>query len=134
MAFEGLRQNISELDENVSSYVEHSIEYARLKSFKISMVLVTYMAKVVLVGTIAVLALLFLSMAASFALGNAMDNATYGFAIIGLIYLVLGIAFHISTAIVMRIYYLKYIIGAYLVLLIDGLFWFNPEFLRGLIT
>ncbi len=44
MAFEGLRQNISELDENVSSYVEHSIEYAKLKSFKISMVLVTYLA------------------------------------------------------------------------------------------
>lgn len=91
MAFEGLRQNISELDENVSSYVEHSIEYAKLKSFKISMVLVTYMAKVVLVGTIVVLALLFLSTAASFALGNEMGNTTYGFAIIGLIYLVLGI-------------------------------------------
>ena len=84
MAFEGLRQNISELDENVSSYV-------KLKSFKISMVLVTYLAKVILVGTIAVLALLFLSLAASFAIGNAMDNTTYGFAIIGLIYLILGI-------------------------------------------
>ena len=50
MAFEGLRQNISELDENVSSYMEHSIEYAKLKSFKISMVLVTYLTKVLLVG------------------------------------------------------------------------------------
>ena len=91
MAFEGLRQNISELYENVSSYVEHRIEYAKLKSFKISMVLVTYLAKVILVGTIAVLAILFLSLAASFAIGNAMDNAIYGFAIIGLIYLILGI-------------------------------------------
>jgi len=91
MAFEGLRQNISELDENVSSYVEHSIEYAKLKSFKISMVLVTFLAKVLLVGTIVILALIFLSLAASFALGYAMDNTIYGFAIIGFLYLLFAI-------------------------------------------
>jgi hypothetical protein len=91
MAFEGLRENIAELDENVSSYVEHSIEYAKLKSFKISMVLVTHLAKVLLVGTLAILALLFLSAAVSIALGYAMDNSIYGFAIVGLFYLILGI-------------------------------------------
>ncbi|WP_297792772.1 hypothetical protein [uncultured Eudoraea sp.] len=91
MAFEGLRQNISELDKNVNAYFEHSIEYAKLKSFKISMVLVTYLAKVLMVGSIAVLALIFLSLAASFALGYAMDNTVYGFATIGILYLLFAI-------------------------------------------
>ena len=48
MAFEELKHDFSEIDKEVSAYVEHSLEYAKLKSFKISMVLVTYFAKVIL--------------------------------------------------------------------------------------
>lgn len=91
MAFEELKHDFSEIDKEVSAYVEHSLEYAKLKSFKISMVLVTYFAKVVLIGIFAILTLLFLSLAASFALGNKFDNLLYGFLTVGLIYLLLGI-------------------------------------------
>ncbi len=91
MAFEELKHDFSEIDKEVSAYVEHSLEYAKLKSFKISMVLVTYFAKVVLVGIFAILTLLFLSLAASYAMGEAFDNLLYGFLIVGLIYFVLGL-------------------------------------------
>ncbi|MCX2720746.1 phage holin family protein [Lentiprolixibacter aurantiacus] len=90
MAFEELKHDFSEIDKEVSAYVEHSLEYAKLKSFKISMVLVTYFAKVVLIGVLAILTLLFLSLAASFALGEELDNLLYGFLIVGLIYLLLA--------------------------------------------
>ena len=91
MAFEELKHDFSEIDKEVSAYVEHSLEYAKLKSFKISMVLVTYFAKVVLVGIFAILTLLFLSLAASYAMGEAFDNLLYGFLTVGLIYFVLGL-------------------------------------------
>ncbi len=91
MAFEELKHDFSEIDKEVSAYVEHSLEYAKLKSFKISMVLVTYFAKVILVGIFAILTLLFLSLAASYAMGEAFDNLLYGFLIVGLIYFVLGL-------------------------------------------
>ena len=91
MAFEELKHDFSEIDKEVSAYVEHSLEYAKLKSFKISMVLVTYFAKVVLVGIFAILTLLFLSLAASFAIGEAFNNLLYGFLTVGLIYFLLGL-------------------------------------------
>jgi len=91
MAFEELKHDFSEIDKEVSAYVEHSLEYAKLKSFKISMVLVTYFAKVVLVGVFAILTLLFLSLAASFGLGERYGNLLYGFLIVGLIYLILAL-------------------------------------------
>jgi succinate-acetate transporter protein len=91
MAFEELKHDFSEIDKEVSAYVEHSLEYARLKSFKISMVLVTYFAKVVLVGVFAILTLLFLSLAAAFALGEAFDNQLYGYLTVGLVYLILAL-------------------------------------------
>ena len=91
MAFEELKHDFSEIDKEVSAYVEHSLEYAKLKSFKISMVLVTYFAKVVLVGVITILSLLFLSLAASFALGEAFNNQLYGYLAVGLVYLILAL-------------------------------------------
>ena len=91
MAFEELKHDFSEIDKEVSAYVEHSLEYAKLKSFKISMVLVTYFAKVVLVGIFAILTLLFLSLAASFAIGEAFNNLLYGFLTVGLIYFLFGL-------------------------------------------
>jgi hypothetical protein len=91
MAFEELKHDFSEIDKEVSAYVEHSLEYAKLKSFKISMVLVTYFAKVVLVGVITILSLLFLSLAASFVLGEAFNNQLYGYLVVGLVYLILAL-------------------------------------------
>ncbi len=55
------------------------------------MVLVTYFVKVLMIGTFALLTLLFLSVAASFALGEALNNVLYGFLVVGAIYLLLAI-------------------------------------------
>jgi len=95
MAFKELKYNISEIDDHFNSYVEESVEYAKLKSFKLSMVVVTYFAKLFIIGIIGLLALLLLSLAASLALGTVMDNTVYGFVVIGLIYIVLGIVCYV---------------------------------------
>jgi hypothetical protein len=95
MALNELKYNISEIDEHIHSYVEESVEYAKLKSFKLSMVIVTYFAKLFFIGIIGLLALLLLSLAASLALGSMLDNTIYGFLIVGGVYVLFGIGFFI---------------------------------------
>jgi hypothetical protein len=95
MALKELKYNISEIDEHIHSYVEESVEYAKLKSFKLSMVIVTYFAKLFLIGIIGLLALLLLSLAASLAIGAAMDNTVYGYLVIGFVYVLVGIVFYL---------------------------------------
>jgi ABC-type multidrug transport system fused ATPase/permease subunit len=95
MAFKELKYNISEIDDHFNSYVEESVEYAKLKSFKLSMVVVTYFAKLFIIGIVGLLALLLLSLAASLALGTIVDNTMYGFVIMGLVYVLLGIVLYI---------------------------------------
>jgi len=95
MAFKELKYNISEIDDHFNSYVEESVEYAKLKSFKLSMVIVTYFAKLFIIGIIGLLALLLLSLAASLALGTVMNSAVYGFVVIGLVYVLLGIVCYV---------------------------------------
>jgi hypothetical protein len=95
MSFKELKYNISEIDDHFNSYVDESVEYAKLKSFKLSMVVVTYFAKLFIIGIVGLLALLLLSLAASLALGNMMNNTIYGFMVMGLIYVLLGIVCYI---------------------------------------
>jgi hypothetical protein len=100
MALNELKYNISEIDEHIHSYVEESVEYAKLKSFKLSMVIVTYFAKLFFIGIIGLLALLLLSLAISLAIGSMLDNTIYGFLIVGLVYVVCGIVFFIYRDVV----------------------------------
>lgn len=72
------------------SYIKNSDEYLRLKIFKVVMLHVTGMSKFVLIGTSFAFALLFLSLAASLALSEALGNYFVGFVIVGLFYMLIG--------------------------------------------
>lgn len=91
MAFHELKKDLMEADANMRSYLEHSEEYARLKAFKVLMRMITESAQVLLVGALAFLALLFLSLSASYALGKALNDTFYGFLIIGGAYVIVGL-------------------------------------------
>lgn len=78
-----------EANADIKSYLEYSEEYLKLKVFKWLMVTLTSSAKLLLIVAVAMLALLFLSAAASLALGAALQNTTYGFLIVGLFYVIL---------------------------------------------
>ncbi|MBT8285092.1 MAG: hypothetical protein HKO75_06875 [Flavobacteriaceae bacterium] len=95
MVLNDLKYNISELDEHTNSYVKETVEYAKLKSFKLSMVIVTYFAKLFLLGIFGLLALMLLSLALSLALGTILNNTVYGFLIVGAVYLLLGVVFYL---------------------------------------
>lgn len=91
MAFEELKENLSEVDSNVRSYIESNIEYYQLKSFKILMKSITSLTKMVMIGAIVLLVILFLSFAASYSIGEALDNTAYGFLIVGFFFILVGL-------------------------------------------
>lgn len=80
-----------EANADIKSYVEYSEEYLKLKVFKIFMASVTSMTQILMIGALLLLALFFLSTAISMALGTALGNTVYGFMIVGIFYIVVGI-------------------------------------------
>lgn len=80
-----------EADADIKSYLEHSEEYLKLKVFKLLMVTVTTFTHTLLLGALALLALFVLSIAASIGIGQALGNPSYGYGIVGLVYIVAGL-------------------------------------------
>lgn len=91
MAFDELKERLSDADSTMRSYVDTSREYYKLKAFKIASKGSSGLAKGIIIGVFVAFALLFLSLAASWAIGNAMGNIASGLLIVGGSYAVLGI-------------------------------------------
>ncbi len=90
MAFEGLKEGISDAEASAKSYAHSTGEYYKLKSFKFLMKGITAFSKILMLGAIAFLALFFLSLAAAFGIGQALDNTFYGFLCLGMFYVIVG--------------------------------------------
>ena len=90
MAFEELKDSIAGAEADMRSYAQYSADYYQLKTFKIIMLGVTSFARTLLVGVVATIAVLFLSLAASFGLGQVLENTFYGFLLVGMFYVVLA--------------------------------------------
>lgn len=90
MAFDNLKENLKDVDTNVRSYIANNQEYYHLKTFKILMKGITSLSKMLLIGAVVFLALFSISLAASYAIGQALDNMIYGFAIVGVFFIILG--------------------------------------------
>ena len=91
MAFDEVKESFTEAEASIRSYLDSSQEYYKLKGFKFLMRGITSFSKIILVGVVALLALLFLSFAASVGIGQALNNTFYGFLCVGLFYLLIGI-------------------------------------------
>lgn len=91
MAFEELKKDLVEANADIKSYLEHSEEYLKLRTFKVFVKSVTSMAHAVLIGLAFFLAFFFLSIAASLALGSVFGKPVYGYLIVGTFYVILSI-------------------------------------------
>ena len=91
MAFEELKSELSDSQQAAKEFVESSAEYYKLKTFKFVMRAIIALTVVLFVGTIGLLAVFFLSLAASIAIGHHLGNYTDGFLIVGVFYAALGI-------------------------------------------
>ncbi len=101
MAFEELKEQTENIQEHTKGYIETSIEYYKLKGFKVFMKSTTMVVKFVLIVLCLIMVLLFCSIAGAFAIGDYLDNTALGFLIVGGFYLLLtGLLFSVRDRIV----------------------------------
>lgn len=91
MAFDELKEQLTEANRTMRSYIDTSKEYYKLKAFKVASQGASGLAKGLIVGFLGGFALFFISLAASWAIGNAMGNVAYGLLIVGGFYTFLAI-------------------------------------------
>lgn len=87
MAFEELKENSENIQEQVSKYIENNLEYYKLRSFKMAMKSTTAFLKFSLILLGIAMVLVFCSFAMAFAIGNYLDSYPLGFLIVGGVYL-----------------------------------------------
>ncbi|MCJ7466577.1 MAG: hypothetical protein MUO53_07780 [Maribacter sp.] len=95
MAFEELKDSIKDTEASARSYLESGSDYYKLKVFKFLMQGITSFSKILLVGAVGFLALFLLSLAASYGIGQILDNTFYGFLFVGLFYLLIAILIYV---------------------------------------
>jgi len=94
MAAPAYQEPVLKVVGSVQSYVESSTDYVRLQVFKTLMRLMTSLVKSSVLGVLILLALLFLSIGATLALGDRMENYPLAFTLMGVFYLLAaGVAF-----------------------------------------
>jgi hypothetical protein len=87
MAFEELNENTEKFRQDAESFLKNTLAYHKLKVFKLTMLSITLISKILLVGLGLSVFLLFCSLAAAFAIGEALNSISLGFLILGGIYL-----------------------------------------------
>lgn len=91
MAFEELKEELQQIQQESKAYVESSITYYKLWGFKVAMKSTSVILKFLIIVLCLSMVLLFLSIAAAIAIGYALNNLAYGFLIIGGIYVIFTI-------------------------------------------
>lgn len=91
MALEEIKENLEDIQENTKAYIDTSIAYYKLWGFKVAMKSTTLALKFFLIAMCLGIVLLFVSIAASLALGQYFNSYPMGFLCIALIYLLLAI-------------------------------------------
>lgn len=89
MAFEELKENVDDIQENAKAYMESSIAYYKLWGFKVAMKSTTLMVKFLLIAICLMIVLFFISIAGALALGQLFGSYPLGFLTIAGIYLII---------------------------------------------
>ena len=95
MSLFDIKEHIAEAEDSARSYVDSSLQYYRLKSFKSMMQGITVTAKVLLIGAMVAMALLLLSIAASFWIGGLLESNAGGFLVVGGFYILIGLLMYV---------------------------------------
>ena len=91
MAFEEIKEQIGDVEDGVKSYVKNSLDFYRLQSFKSMMKGITMATKVLVIGGVVSMALLFLSISLAFWFAMLLNNTAQGFLLVGGIYVLSGL-------------------------------------------
>lgn len=89
MAFEDLKEQTENLQEQAQAYIDSSVAYYKLWGFKVAMKSSTVLLKFILILLGVSMVLIFGSFAAAFAIGQSLGNYAMGFLIVAGIYALL---------------------------------------------
>lgn len=89
MAFERISANLERLNKNIRAFSESSAEYYKLDLFDKVMKGATSLASILVIGFLSIFFLLFLSIAASVWISDAIGEPSSGFFIVAGFYLLL---------------------------------------------
>lgn len=88
MAFEELKKNTEDIQEQMQEYIHSNVAYYKLLGFKVAMKSTTMIFKFTLILICFSMVLFFCSIAGALVIGKYLDSYPLGFLIIGGIYLV----------------------------------------------
>ncbi len=91
MAFEEIKENTENIQDQAQAYIESNLAYYKLWGFKVAMKSTTMILKFTLILLCFLMVLLFCSIAGAFAIGKSLDSYPLGFLIVGGIYFVLSL-------------------------------------------
>ena len=91
MAFDELKEQLSDAEKSARSYIDTSREYYKLKAFKVASESLAGFSKGIIIGILGLMAVFFLSLAAAWALGNAFGSMPRGFLFVAGVYIILGV-------------------------------------------
>jgi len=91
MAFEKIRENTDNIQDQAHDYIEKTASYYKLWSFKVAMKSTTMILKFALILLCLSMVLLFGSLAAAVAIGTYFDSYAMGFILVGGFYLIVTI-------------------------------------------
>lgn len=89
MALDNIKDDLHQIQLDTKAYVETSVEYYKLRGFKMVMKSTTMFLKLMLLTLTITMMLICASIAASLAIGEAVESTTLGFVIVAGIYFVL---------------------------------------------
>jgi ABC-type multidrug transport system fused ATPase/permease subunit len=89
MAFDKIKENTENIQEQAQAYFESTASYYKLWGFKVAMKSTTMILKFTLILLCFSMVLLFGSLAAALAIGNYFGSYAIGFLIVGSFYLVI---------------------------------------------
>lgn len=88
---EEVKNNLQSIKSEAKAFLDTNIDYYSLFGFKVASKATGFLLKVFVLSLFGGMALFFLSFAAAFAIGKALDSNTLGFLIVGGIYIILAI-------------------------------------------
>lgn len=89
MALDELKENTEDIQEQLQNYIESNVAYYKLWGFKVTMKSTTMILKFTLILLCFSMVLLFCSIAAALAIGDYLNNNSYGFLAVGGCYLII---------------------------------------------
>jgi hypothetical protein len=101
MAFEEIKENVEDIQDQAQAYIENNLSYYKLRAFKMAMKSATTILKFSLILLCFSMVLLFCSFALAYAIGDYLDSYSLGFLVVGGFYLIAtGLLFLVRDKIV----------------------------------